>query len=87
MPQTTQENLNKTERILLDAGFLPETVEYNMDGCAWEYLKKLEWTEKPFGVIWPPGGAVLTEDEWEVATYLVQEWDYAIGWVEEEKRV
>lgn len=78
MPQTTQENEDKTRVILSSAGFNHEETKFNLDGCALRYLALKGWKEVRGGLLIHPKDN-KDEDQWEVATYLVQEWDYGIG--------
>lgn len=81
MPQTTPANEEKTYNILREANYSEEQLDENMDGCALRYLARMGWKETRGGSLIPPANN-KDEDQWEVATYLVQEWDYGIGTTE-----
>lgn len=77
MPQTSTENLRYTQAILRADGYDEEDIVYNLDAIAFDYLKDRDWHETRGGFLVPPKNP--SEDEWEVATYLVQEWDFGIS--------
>lgn len=51
-------------------------VQFGDDGTAWNYLKRLGFTNNK-GMIHPPYRSYsISEEEWDAITYLAQEWDW-----------